>query len=62
MGGTLSKEKGKGDKGSDFMGEGLGGGGIYWDVYFLKRYAFTLLHDYRKIQNTFHKYSHPSFF
>ena len=49
-------------KGSDFMGEGLGGGGIYWDVYFLKRYAFTLSHDYRKIQNTFHKYSHPSFF
>jgi hypothetical protein len=49
MGGTLSKEKGKGDEGSDLMGEGLGGGGIYWDVNLKNRYAFTLSHDYRNI-------------
>jgi hypothetical protein len=31
-GGTLSKEKGKGDEGSDLTGEGLGTGGIYLDA------------------------------
>ena len=31
-GGTLSKEKGKGDEGSDLTGEGLGTGGIYVDA------------------------------